>query len=108
MINRCRNWHRTRSRTPDRAGIVVEELIDDSRSGISLEDQDHLKHALQSLGATDRELIVLRYLEEMELDEMSAVLQLRKNTIEVRLHRARQKMSQLMSQHPQENSHGGI
>ena len=106
VINRCRNWHRSRSRTPNEAGIVVEELIDDARPGISLEDRETLRHALRSLNENDRELIVLRYLEEMDLDEISRLTQLRKNTIEVRLHRARKKMLQVMSLTTQENARG--
>lgn len=106
VINRCRNWHRSRSRTPNQAGIVVEELIDDARPGISLEDRESLRHALRSLNENDRELIVLRYLEEMDLDEISRLTGIRKNTIEVRLHRARTRMLQVMSPAAQENARG--
>lgn len=105
-INRCRNWHRTQSRTPSQSGIVVEELIDDARRGISLEDQENLRRALRCLSASDRELIVLRYLEEMDLDEISEMTGTKKNTIEVRLHRARHRMMEAMSPVGQENSRG--
>lgn len=107
VLNRCRNWHRTQNRSPDRASVVVEELTDDRPpSGASLEDRESLRQALRSLNDKERELIVLRYLEEMDLEEMSRLTQVRRNTLEVRLHRARQKMLQAMSPASVENARG--
>jgi RNA polymerase sigma-70 factor (ECF subfamily) len=51
-----------------------------------------VRRAVGRLGQRDREVIVLRYLEQMEVDEIAATLRLARNTVEVRLHRARERL----------------
>jgi DNA-directed RNA polymerase specialized sigma24 family protein len=50
----------------------------------------------------DREVIVLRYLQEMEIADMAQVLRLGVNAVEVRLSRARQRLRRAMT----DMSHG--
>ena len=56
-----------------------------------------VRRAIQSLEAPYREAIVLHYLEHMSLDEIAEVTGRRRNTIEVRLHRARKKLEILLA-----------
>jgi RNA polymerase sigma-70 factor (ECF subfamily) len=53
-----------------------------------------VREAVKRLPQRDREVIVLRYFEEMPLEEIGRVLGTRVNAVEVRLHRARAKLEQ--------------
>jgi RNA polymerase sigma factor (sigma-70 family) len=48
-----------------------------------------LCHAIQSLPAHYREVILLRDIEEMSIDEIAAVLGLTRESVKARIHRAR-------------------
>ncbi len=61
---------------------IVEPVAD-------LEIQEQVRSAVRKLGARDREVIVLHYLEEMPVMEIAGMLGLTVNAVEVRLHRAR-------------------
>ena len=61
-------------------------------------DIDAIHEAIKKLPHRDRELIVLCALEEKPIDEVARLLALRKNTLEVRLHRARKKLKDLLNQ----------
>lgn len=69
----------------------ITELVDDVTVP-QCETDESVREALRQLNSSDRELVVLRYLEEKSLDEISQTTGIRKNTIEVKLHRARQRM----------------
>lgn len=57
---------------------------------------DALRRALLRLPAADREVLVLRYLEQMPVARVAAVLGLRSNAVDVRLHRARRRLRALL------------
>jgi RNA polymerase sigma-70 factor (ECF subfamily) len=57
---------------------------------------DQILNAIQMLSHTDRETIVMCCLEERTLDEAAQLLGLRKNAVEVRLHRARKRLKQIL------------
>ena len=52
--------------------------------------------AIRQLGQRDRELIVLRYLEEKPIDEIAQTLGLSRGTINVRLTRARARLEKIL------------
>jgi RNA polymerase sigma-70 factor (ECF subfamily) len=52
--------------------------------------------AVQRLRPRDREVIVLHYLEQHGLAEMAGLLGISQNAVEVRLHRARQRLKALL------------
>lgn len=67
--------------------------------------------ALQSLKPSDRMIVILRYCEELSYEEIAYIMQTRRNSIEVRLFRAKQKLRSTMTrllegEHPQ-NQKGG-
>jgi RNA polymerase sigma-70 factor (ECF subfamily) len=41
-------------------------------------------------------VVVLHYLEQLSVDEMCGLLRLKRNALEVRLHRARQRLKALL------------
>ncbi len=70
-------------------------------------------NALKSLKPPDRLIVILRYFEELSYDEISYIMQTRRNSIEVRLFRARQKLRSMMTLQPEwehtrcQNQEGG-
>ena len=69
--------------------------------------------ALKSLKPPDRLIVILRYFEELSYDEIAYIMQTRRNSIEVRLFRARQKLRSMMTLQPEwehtrcQNQEGG-
>jgi RNA polymerase sigma-70 factor (ECF subfamily) len=58
---------------------------------------ERVRAAVGSLPVRDREVVVLRYLQELPLDDVAKVLALPVNTVEVRLHRARKRLRPLLN-----------
>lgn len=55
---------------------------------------ERVRRAVRKLPPKYREVVVLRYLEEMPLPEIAEVLELSRNAVEVRLNRARKRLKQ--------------
>jgi RNA polymerase sigma-70 factor (ECF subfamily) len=55
-----------------------------------------VRQAVERLPPSEREVVVLHYLEGMEVAEMAAALGASRNAIDVRLHRARQRLKELL------------
>ncbi len=53
--------------------------------------------ALQNLKPSDRMIVILRYCEELSYEEIAYIMQTRRNSIEVRLFRAKQKLRSTMT-----------
>jgi RNA polymerase sigma-70 factor, ECF subfamily len=59
------------------------------------EETDRLvRETVSALPQRDKEVLVLRYLEHMTVDEVATAMGLRVNAVEVRLHRARRRLAQ--------------
>jgi RNA polymerase sigma-70 factor (ECF subfamily) len=71
------------------------ELVEDSL--IVRERAARVRAAIGSLGPSYREVAVLYYLEQMDMGEIATVIGSRRNTVEVRLHRARLRLKELLS-----------
>jgi RNA polymerase sigma-70 factor (ECF subfamily) len=61
---------------------------------IADETSQRVRAAVRGLAAKYREVVVLRYLEEMSMDEIGRLLGITRNSAEVRLHRARIQLRQ--------------
>jgi RNA polymerase sigma-70 factor (ECF subfamily) len=59
---------------------------------MNTEDFKHVRRAVAALPAKYREPVVLRYLQELGTDEISRILGISKNTLNVRLSRARKRL----------------
>jgi len=102
-LNVCRTQQRKRwLRQKREAPAPVESLrLIDGMGGPESMDADTFKRvrdAIQRLAARDREVIVLRYLEEMRVEDIAGVLNVAKNTVEVRLHRARERLREPLAE----------
>ncbi len=60
-----------------------------------------VRAALQQLPAQAREVLVLRYLEDLSADQIGAILGLSRNAVDVRLNRARQRMKDSLADFPE-------
>jgi len=58
-----------------------------------------VRRAVAELPNRYREVVVLRYLQEMEIDEIREVLGESRSAIEVRLHRARTMLKDVLEDH---------
>jgi RNA polymerase sigma-70 factor, ECF subfamily len=92
IARRCVNdAQRARRNTLPR---VDEEPTDANNLESSTIDRLVLVDAIASLDTRDRELIALRYGAGMSTRQMEALLSMRRNTIDVALHRARAKLKE--------------
>jgi len=62
-----------------------------------VETHEFVRHAVRQLPPRDREVIVLHYLEEMPVEQIGVILKLKRNAVEVRLHRARQRLKEILT-----------
>ena len=87
--NRCIDLKRRRRPTDDRVGEIADSTDGPERS-VELADRDRvLKQALASLGAAQRQIIVLRDYMDLPYNEIAEVLDVAPGTVMSRLHRAR-------------------
>lgn len=80
-------WGSSRGQGQPLEGIVALEQAEQS---------ERVRHALRQLPTVYREVIVLRYFENMTPVELARTLKARINTVEVRLHRARELLRKLL------------
>lgn len=81
IVNRCTSWHRHRAvvlRTQSR--VATDESY--------LDQPDELTDALAQLPPRRRAVVVLRYYERLDLDEIADVLGITVGTVKSTLHRA--------------------
>ena len=98
---RCCRKHRSKQVSPS---LESAELVSDNQFMEQCdrnEMSEEVRLAMRQLSKEPRELLVLRYLEEWSLDELAEFYEVRKNTLEVRLNRARNQLGEILSQrHP--------
>jgi len=61
------------------------------------ERSECVRHAVRELPAKYREVVVLRYLEGMEVEEICRVLRLSRSSVDVKLHRAREQLRDVLA-----------
>jgi len=96
-VNRCRSHRRRqllRLRGLTRLASSIRNVADPRRSDQSSETADQVRCAVQRLSAKCREVVVLRYFEELSVKEISEILHIPVNTVEARLSRARRKLKE--------------
>ena len=104
-VNRCRNHFRTLNaikRMIERVGIMRQIENKPTTSVYSTEPEPEpsteLQAALQKLNQKDRTVLVLYYLEEMPGHEIASSLDIKPETLYLRLHRARNKLKTLLEE----------
>lgn len=100
-INKCRS-HRRRQRVRLRvfSGSSKDEAESAASESITEDDFDRVRTAVRSLPVKYREVIVLKYLQELATEKIREILGVSDNVVYVRLNRARamlkDKLSNLM------------
>lgn len=84
----------TQSLPLEYAGQVKDEEITTDKIEVTL-DVESLLASLRQLKAEYQEILILRYLEEMTIEEIAQVLQKDKNNVRVILHRAISKLKEI-------------
>jgi RNA polymerase sigma factor (sigma-70 family) len=98
-INKCRSYrHKRKLRRLQTIPIPINDIgmrlphADTGVSPMDAEDFQRVRLAVAGLPARYREPVVLRYLQELDTDEISRILGISKNTLHVRLSRARKRL----------------
>jgi len=99
-LNKCRTHRRgllSRWKTLRRASRRPVQL-QSAADAVAVKDDTlaQVRAAIKKLAPRDREVIVLHYLEDRAVPEMSELLGIKTNAVEVRLHRARQRLKKLL------------
>lgn len=100
-VNRCRShqrrqrvrrllFRRRASEAPPPAAPPA------SHESASVETSAKVRAAVQALPPRDREVIVLRYFEHLDAAEIARATGLSRNAVEVRLHRARARLAEML------------
>jgi RNA polymerase sigma-70 factor (ECF subfamily) len=74
---------------------AVEEEARESTTD-NAETHEQIRNAVASLPQKLREVIVLRYLEELDVDEICSMLSISRSAFDVRLHRGREKLREML------------
>jgi RNA polymerase sigma-70 factor, ECF subfamily len=93
-LNQCRSRIRRKNllqRLPFRL-IRRDDHPPADRGSIRQETDRRVRNAVTALKPAERELVVLHYLEHRPAAELATLLGVSRNTVEVRLHRVRQKL----------------
>lgn len=97
-INRCRTLARRRWLWDRfRVGVTVEHR-EATHAVESQEMDERVRRAVRALSERDREVIVLHYLNEMPVKLVAEILGAKVNAVEVRLHRARGRLKELLGE----------
>jgi RNA polymerase sigma-70 factor (ECF subfamily) len=100
-VNKCRShlrrrFLRIRWLADARRAATVKRGAAAEVEALDRESFEQVRRAVRALPDRDREVIVLRYLEEMPVSEMAAVLGASRNAVEVRLSRARARLNAVL------------
>jgi len=100
-VNRCRSLRRRRllrlkflSRLRRQASSATPGPTDSTTDRETLSE---VRSAVRALPARLREVTVLRYLEEMPIDEIARVVRISRNAVDGRLHRARARLRERLA-----------
>src|SRR5262249_29478403 len=93
---------------PDESGVALADRLlasgsSPSKQVLRLEMQGRVQEALARLTEPEREVLVMRYLEQLSIFEIAAVLGISESGVKSRHLRALQKMRRLLSSYQRES-----
>jgi len=97
---RSRHWERrSRSGTSiEEAENVASDCEMPAEALLRREQVDHLLSALGQLPETVREVVSLRYIEELSMSEIAAAMNMPEGTVKSHLHRGKKQLKTLLTQ----------
>lgn len=96
-VNKCRARERKRWLATRRSKGAVPENQGSVADGLGKEAHQAVHQTVQRLPIKYREPIVLKYLQELPTDQICRILGISRNTLNVRLSRARQRLKQTLA-----------
>jgi RNA polymerase sigma-70 factor (ECF subfamily) len=101
VLNKCRD-HLRQCRdtlsTDDIAGTCPDRKASPEQSAASQESRDTLQQALDLLPADYREVLVLKHIEELDYQEISAITGAGVSALKVRAHRGREMLRKVLEE----------
>lgn len=97
LLNLARSHHRSQKRIIYDDELVDREMADENAGQLDARTvSSALKSAMQKLSGAHREIIVLRYYENLKIHEIAAHLGVSKGTVKSRLHYALQQLQKYL------------
>jgi RNA polymerase sigma factor (sigma-70 family) len=106
-INKCRSrrlWRRRHSRPVAVDPEALGHLAGGDKAAIDGETFGRVRRAVQALPGKYREVVVLRYLQGLEMSEISGLLGVKVNALQVRLNRAKKQLKEQLNELIEEDS----
>jgi RNA polymerase sigma-70 factor (ECF subfamily) len=102
-VNKCRSYRYKRllqrRRIKQAANIAVSaSAVTADNKQMETETFERIRHAVEALPAKYREPVVLRYLQELPTEQISRILGISKNALQVRLNRARARLRENLAE----------
>jgi RNA polymerase sigma-70 factor (ECF subfamily) len=98
VANQCRTQQRRfLSRLKLVKGWTVQQTAVENTAD-DVETDERVRRAVGRLRPGDREVIVLHHLEELSIDRIASMLNASRNAVEVRLHRARKRLKEILEE----------
>ncbi|NLL20090.1 MAG: sigma-70 family RNA polymerase sigma factor [Clostridia bacterium] len=98
LINLCRARYNKQQKelsrlNSDRQEIILEEVVPDF--SVSVEDKIMVQKILQSLKHSERDLLVLRFMEDFTIKEIAEIMNVAEGTVKSRLYRTLKKIKKV-------------
>jgi RNA polymerase sigma-70 factor, ECF subfamily len=93
VLNESRNYYK---KNRNSTSLSNEEDTQLSTHNLPNEKVLDLKNCIDKLSKSDKELVTLRFYQEFTIEEISKILNIRKNTVKVRIHRAMKKLKEYL------------
>jgi len=106
-INKCRShrlWRRRHRRPVAVDPEALGHLAGGDKAAMDGETFGRVRRAVQTLPGKYREVVVLRYLQGLEMSEISGLLGVKVNTLQVRLNRAKKQLKEQLNELIEEDS----
>lgn len=102
-INHClkvkeRNKHKQADPYAHQEDVSLPNPVHPETIYLKKESANELRHLIDQLPEMYKMILLLRYIHDLSYQEMSDLLDIRLNTVQVRLHRAKQKLRELYQQ----------
>jgi RNA polymerase sigma-70 factor, ECF subfamily len=76
---------------------IPDEKMSPEKHAIDTEIREHIQAGLEALAPDFKEIMILRYVEELTYDEIAGILKINRGTVKSRIHRARQELKKVLS-----------
>jgi len=76
---------------------VPDKKLSPEKGAVDSEIRERIRAGLEALAPDFREIMVLRYIDDLTYDEIAEILKINQGTVKSRIHRARQELKKLLS-----------